>query len=547
MLKDLKKISTTEEFKEFNQKLLDAMCACIRHPKDGGNPLVYLSVATVPHYLQEELRLVPKTLHEFNLLPNLCEQVFSTNERIQDDTKYRMEAIECYSEDFYSEEFEDVKNQSPKNVNGLRLVSVKIIKNPKYQSCDGLNDICIYAELPFSLDIISQCDWTVEDTFTASTNGKCVNWSKKFLKRSIHENCVTLIHEGLHILLAHCEQNFKGKIDNEFKRFIMNVALDVTVNSIIKKTFIDNNFGRLLWSDRVSMSVDDFIDCVNSQTDFELRKKTKPVYLKAYREGFVIPDLTMFDKTAIEIYNYIIERIITIPDNCDIPYYDNHPKIVSLTDDERMQQLLKAKSFSNSCGYNNHILTEGINHFIDKLYKPKLKLGNMLKILYYHKKIKNGLTNNYKSYKKRFINSNLYYPEKIKFKASFLIFIDTSGSMNEDTLIKCISELRLLDASAIIVPGDTQCYWDKTTSIDDLTSIKELLSINLVGGGGTDFNCFFEEYPKKVGTDFAGIIILTDGGFNHDRFVPRIQNHALWVISDPIDFTPPFGKRVYLK
>jgi predicted metal-dependent peptidase len=571
MLKNKTK-TETEDFDELNKKVEAAFCLCSRHPKDGGNPLLYVVTATLPQYLKEELSLVKKTLHEFNLLENLCVKydngniAIDTNEVCSDDPETKefiglIEAIKKHKAQVIMVGNQgldisiDLDSTGESNLNIDLKDSIYLtdsdLKNFKgyngpYNDC-GSGAFCSngFLPLPLTIDIISECDLEVKDVMTTSTNGKCINWGKKHLRKlSIKEVCITLIHEGFHVLLSHCIRDFNCK--TLFEKFIMNVSMDVTVNSTIKKTFVDNNYGGALWPTRVPMTVDIFIDCINAQKDLELRNSMDPKYLKAYREGFVIPDLTMYNKSAIEIYKYILERIKFDICDADIGYEGSSHETIDLTPSERMQTLLKAKNFSERAGYNNITLTEGINHFLDELYNPKLKLGEMLRILDNQKKIKNGSINNYKSYKKRFLHSKLYYPEKIKYKSNFLVFIDTSGSMNEEALKRSISELRSLNASATIVPGDTQCYWDKITTIDDLKSIHELMSINLTGGGGTAFRCFFDEYPKKVGLNFAGIIVLTDGGFDHEDFPNNPHLPTLWVLTDKIEFDPPFGKRVYI-
>jgi predicted metal-dependent peptidase len=561
MLKNKTK-TETKDFDELNKKLEAAFCLCSRHPKDGGNPLLYAITATLPQHLREDLVLVKRTQHEFDILTNLCIKyewgniAINTNDVCSDDikTKKLSEIIDelgkkiiiCDERGLNFNIDLDSKDELKSNASAgnSNLVNILIKDSEGYSDC-GSGKICINGFLPLTIDIISECDYKVKDIMTASTNGKRINWGKRYLrKKSIKEICITLIHEGFHVLLSHCINEFI--CNNEFERFIMNVSMDVTVNSTIKKTFVDNSYGGSLWPNLVEMDVDTFIDCINSLEDLELRKKVDPKYLKAYREGFVIPDLKMYNKTAIEIYKYILERVKVEQITNNIGYKGFGHEIIDLTPSERMEALLKAKNFSERAGYNNITLTKGIDHFINELYNPKLKLGKMLRILDYQKKTKNGILNDYKSYKKRFINSKLYYPKKVKYKSHFLIFIDTSASMNEEALKRCVSELRSLNASGIVVPGDTQCYWDKVTTIDDLESVNELKSINLSGGGGTDFRCFFEEYPSKVGINFAGIIVLTDGGFYNDGFTDKQYLPTLWVLTDKINFTPPFGKRVYI-
>jgi predicted metal-dependent peptidase len=127
------------------------------------------------------------------------------------------------------------------------------------------------------------------------------------------------------------------------------------------------------------------------------------------------------------------------------------------------------------------------------------------------------------------------------------ICMDTSGSVSEKDLNEFYGQVRQLlksyklDAEVI--------YWDsEIASKGKMSTIKELYSLEIKGGGGTNPNCLFEYFDSKQCKLKPNLILIfTDGYFWDDSYkeswVHKYKN-TIWVMSREYnkEFKPRFGK-----
>jgi predicted metal-dependent peptidase len=109
----------------------------------------------------------------------------------------------------------------------------------------------------------------------------------------------------------------------------------------------------------------------------------------------------------------------------------------------------------------------------------------------------------YKAHSRR-RHPNFILPGKVSPNPRITIIVDTSGSMSDDLLGNCLSEvqgvLKSVPVSHItVVAGDTH--------VGSKSTIRNINQVKLVGGGGTDMGALVE--ANVEGTDV--IIVLTDG------------------------------------
>jgi predicted metal-dependent peptidase len=122
------------------------------------------------------------------------------------------------------------------------------------------------------------------------------------------------------------------------------------------------------------------------------------------------------------------------------------------------------------------------------------------------------------------------------------VFIDTSGSVNQDDLATAMGEVA--EASEItrlpVVCGgvDTMFHgWKDYSSGDPLPKIS--------GGGGTDFSTAFEHLESEEAGDVGLAVFITDG-YTNDWGTAPDKCDVIWVITPANEsIKPPFGEAIY--
>lgn len=136
----------------------------------------------------------------------------------------------------------------------------------------------------------------------------------------------------------------------------------------------------------------------------------------------------------------------------------------------------------------------------------------------------------------------------------FVIAIDVSGSVSEETLNRYMSEVASMikhyDIEAELV------YWSTAVgNAENFSSMKDILKIEPSSTGGTDVSCLFRyllgqeevngKKEKLLPKQIKGIFIITDGYFakNYQFAENAFGRKVVWLIDgNPILFSPLFGK-----
>ena len=150
---------------------------------------------------------------------------------------------------------------------------------------------------------------------------------------------------------------------------------------------------------------------------------------------------------------------------------------------------------------------------------------------------------------RRFADTGFFLPdfnEKEFLLKDILFMVDTSGSVNEETLGAVYGEI----CSAIEQFGGALegklCFFDAAVYEPiPFSSTADLLSLPVRGGGGTDFRPIFRYIRQYDPPQLpACVIIFTDGMgcYPDPAEVPCVP--VLWIL-DGREITPPFGTAVY--
>lgn len=151
---------------------------------------------------------------------------------------------------------------------------------------------------------------------------------------------------------------------------------------------------------------------------------------------------------------------------------------------------------------------------------------------------------------KRYDSTGFFLPDynEVEDKVENILFmIDTSGSVNDELVAKCYSEIKgAIEQFDGHLSGKLGFFDAAVYEPVDFTSAEELLKIRPKGGGGTRFDIIFDYVNKEMQDEPPkSIIILTDGyaPFPDESATNGIP--VLWALSTK-DIEPPFGSVCYI-
>jgi len=134
---------------------------------------------------------------------------------------------------------------------------------------------------------------------------------------------------------------------------------------------------------------------------------------------------------------------------------------------------------------------------------------------------------------RRYVQHGIYLPGVIREALELVVCIDTSGSIDKDTLSEFFAEIRGIVASyentrAHVIVCDVE-----VTDVQDIDEFN-VEKIEFKGGGGTSFIPALEraqEFNPKV------CVYLTDGAGEFPEEAPSFQ--VIWALTNPTEV--PFG------
>jgi len=125
------------------------------------------------------------------------------------------------------------------------------------------------------------------------------------------------------------------------------------------------------------------------------------------------------------------------------------------------------------------------------------------------------------------------------------IAIDASGSIGMDMLRDFLGEIQcIMDSFPAykihVVTFDTQAYNPQQYDSDNLDSICDY---EVTGGGGTDFDCFYE-YFKENDIVPRRLVVFTDG-YPFDSWGDENYCEVTWILHGTTTIVPPWGVHAY--
>lgn len=378
---------------------------------------------------------------------------------------------------------------------------------------------------------------------TAATDGKVFYWNPDFLDRLASEDVVTVMnHESMHVVLRHVERSI-GKHPQ-----VWNIAIDFVVNSIIEHDHKLLKRAGSPWRVGVfgpNITLERFLRFLEGKAKLPLAKKDSG--------SGVFTDRTLYKTSVNDIYDEILKRWEDSSDQTKKELkeqfggndtLDSHIPSDS-AEEEIQEQIMMASKMAEKMEPGS---TPGyVQSMIKKLTPPTFDFIEVIKMCLFNRQHNEGIKNNWKRPKRRWLSSGQYMPSVYSFKPKWLCLLDTSGSMSDEDIRYGVSQLQSLgeDTDGMLVPCDSKVHWDLATEIK---SASDLESTPIKGGGGTLLDEFFEEFPERLGTDFDVVIVITDGFMRPPPQILQPECQVVWAITNgSASFAPAFGQKVTLK
>lgn len=402
---------------------------------------------------------------------------------------------------------------------------------------------------------------TGEETFnTAATDGVTFYWSVDFMKSLTLKSLRTVFeHEIWHNVYFHCDPTRRAA-RNPIR---WNYAVDYVANASIYEcaTGMDREpFSEMVGGMSKPLSMKDLNDLTMKRGKYAgMSEKKFKDFLKSFQ--FHLYDPTLQGKNAYEIFDMIEvppcshngkpgEGLGDICPDCQangMGGFDKHMDS-KLTPKEVAKKLREASEVAKAM---RGTVPGGVEATLMELEEPELSIQDLLRSTVMSKQAIDGDKKRYGSYRKRYLmldEDEPYFVSKhADDRAKWICGFDTSGSMSDADIANGLKELKLFgeNTEGVVIPMDCTVYWDKAVGVE---SADDLRNAKVVGRGGTTFADFFKDLPKKMGTEFDVVIVITDGYCDEIPKKYRPEADVVWLITaNHKEFKPSFGRVVHLR
>ena len=342
---------------------------------------------------------------------------------------------------------------------------------------------------PFLGSIAMQVKWVKRDMkYVACTNGVTLFYNEDLLNKYALDMQVGIIaHECLHIALQHSSRakNIEAK-----NKMLYNIAADIVVNNEL----LENRF--ILPEDAI-------------------------VY--TYFKGF----------TTEQVYYYLYSD----SPNMSMPEELQDIEDADKNDQKKIKDILINSSVSK--GFSR-ICSEYEREF-NKLINPKLPWNIILKNY-----VNDVIQDDYSWKKPNRRYEDIILPSvcsETDILTSLYVYIDVSGSIDDDVLNNFISELRKLHNDLPIQHIRIQFFSTGLFSTTDIYT--EWINPRIcTSGGGTDIDVVLTDIRKCRP---AVSVIFTDGLFGVDELIISNRTPIVWVIRNNKEFKVNRGKIIEIE
>jgi len=371
-----------------------------------------------------------------------------------------------------------------------------------------------FGNLATRMKLVNADEWCS----TAATDGRNFYYNTRFIKMLRPKEVEFLFaHEVLHCVYDH----FGRRGDRD--PMLSNIAADYCVNADLKK----HRIGEFVTS----------VPCLY-ESKYE-GMSYEEVYDDLYKNA---PKINIRD-----LINQLLDDHIDDEDGegeGDGEEVDGsgkgkgRPKLSQAERDKIRDEIKEAMlSAAQTCDAGN--LPAGIKRIISSLTEPKMNWREMLRM-----QLESTIKSDYtwlRTSRKGWDMDAVMPGMKTNDAIDICVMIDMSGSIGEaqgrDFLSEVQGIMESFDSYKIhIACFDTEVYNFETYTSETLEGME---TYQLAGGGGTDFNCFFN-YLKKEEIEPKKLVVFTDGYPCGSWGDPNYCD-TLWIIHGDRNPEPPFG------
>lgn len=368
-------------------------------------------------------------------------------------------------------------------------------------------------EFPFFGTLLLNSSYKITDEVPiAATDGHVMLFNEEaMLGQTQGDFKGIVIHEVLHMALEHVE-----RMEDLFKRdpIVANIACDIVVNGII-----DDNGGG-------SISLPKGAVRDNSLKHLSVRE----IY-------------SILKKKQKDDPDYFKEKLGVDPDSGDgVNECLKVPSGGGGEDEDKSEGNDSGPSSRAKSAYWKDVLNKaatiakshkagirgaGLERIFKELLQPSINWRDVL-----YKYVTDAKTD-FEGFDRRFVHSGLYLDDLDGCKIDVLVFIDTSGSVDEELLGEFLGELKFAINSLPQVTGE---LWYFDTKLYPRGDIMEIFDTpKLKGGGGTSFVPALKKaisHTEENGLSQTLAIIFTDGYADlRPSAIPEPDSPLLWCIS----------------
>lgn len=364
---------------------------------------------------------------------------------------------------------------------------------------------------------------------TAAVDGRNIYYNRDFFKDlTVDDIQFVICHEILHVAFEHFGR--RSHRDPEW----WNMANDYVINGTLVKEKIGtmptkrvevnetDSSGKKVTRQRVGLYEEKYVGWSSESVydDLEKRKVKKELTLDVHIEAG--KDGQGKNKNA----------------NKGIPIEISEDELRKIKDEMKGKVLQAAGAAAGK-------MPASLRRLIDDLVEPKVNWRDLLK-----QSIQSCITDDFTWMRpnRKHMYSGIFLPTLTKDETIEIeVAIDMSGSITDEMGRDFLSEIYGImnmysDFKIGVLTFDTKAYNHRVFTKD---TVDDFLKYKLVGGGGTDFDCFWEEWKEKqIEPKLA--VVFTDG-FPCGSWGPSNYCDTLWVITEGFKtkVKPPFGRYAY--
>jgi predicted metal-dependent peptidase len=369
-----------------------------------------------------------------------------------------------------------------------------------------------FGNLATRLKLVNADEWCA----TAATDGRNFYYNTRFIKMLRPKEVEFLFgHEVLHVVYDH----FGRRGDRH--PMLSNVAADYCVNADLKK----HRVGEFITS----------VPCLYES------KYEGMSYEEVYDDLYKNAEKIDINELIQKLLDDHMEDEDDNDSNGENQDGNNRVKRPRLTAEEKAairDEIKEAMlSAAQTCDAGN--LPAGVKRIIQDLTEPKMNWRELIR-----QQIESTVKSDFtwlRTSRKGWDMDAVMPGMKTQEAIDICVMIDMSGSISESQGRDFISEVKGImetfeDYRIHIGCFDTEVYNMQMYTADNLEDIADY---KLAGGGGTDFDCFFD-YFKKEEIEPKKLVVFTDGYPGGSWGDPNYCD-TVWIIHGDRNPDPPFG------